>query len=207
MAGDNSPTATLDLHNNAAIIDHSGTSPVATVRQQILAGRGGPGLGMAWNGAGITSSAAATANASEAESRSLGYAENSALPLGPYSAFRGQPVDDTSVLIAFTRTGDANLDGLVNDDDVTVVGASYAPGVQQPFWALGDFDYNGFVDDDDITLLGAFYDPSAAPIVVTSRPGLAAVPEPSTWTLIACGLAGLVVHLTCTRRTKTRSCR
>jgi hypothetical protein len=53
---------------------------------------------------------------------------------------------------------------VVNDDDVTIVGATYAPGVPQPSWALGDFDYNGFVDDDDVTLLGALYDPSAPPL-------------------------------------------
>jgi hypothetical protein len=69
--------------------------------------------------------------------------------------------------MAFTLTGDANLDGLVNDDDVTIVGATYAPGVSQPSWALGDFDYNGFVDDDDVTLLGGFYDPSAVQPVTT----------------------------------------
>jgi hypothetical protein len=63
------------------------------------------------------------------------------------------------VIIAFTRTGDANLDGIVNDDDVTIVGATYAPGVANAHWALGDFDYNGFIDDDDVTLLGALYDP------------------------------------------------
>jgi hypothetical protein len=51
--------------------------------------------------------------------------------------------------MAFTRTGDANLDGVVNDDDVTIVGATYAPGAPNAVWALGDFDYNGFVDDDD----------------------------------------------------------
>jgi hypothetical protein len=56
-------------------------------------------------------------------------------------------VDNTSVLIAYTRTGGANLDGLVNDDDVTIVGANYAPGVPNANWAMGDFDYNGFVDD------------------------------------------------------------
>jgi hypothetical protein len=86
------------------------------------------------------------------------------LPLGPYSTFRGQPVDETAILIAFTRTSDANLDGFVNDDDVTIVSATYAPTVSQPHWALGDFDYNGFMDDDDVTLLGAFYNPSAAPL-------------------------------------------
>jgi hypothetical protein len=66
--------------------------------------------------------------------------------------------------VRLTRTGDANLDGVVNDDDVTILGATYAPGVPQPHWALGDFDYNGFVDDDDVTLLGALYDPAAAPL-------------------------------------------
>ena len=82
------------------------------------------------------------------------------LPLGAYSTFRGLAVDASSVLIAYTRTGDANLDGVVDNDDVTVVGANYAPGVAKPAesaWALGDFDYNGFVDNDDVTLLGVFY--------------------------------------------------
>ena len=136
---------------------------------------------------GITSSAVAAANAADAEARSIGYAENSALPLGALATFHGQAVDDTSVLIAFTRTGDANLDGLVNDDDVTIVSATYAPGVPQPSWALGDFDYNGFVDDDDVTLLGVFYDPSAAPLVsggAVSGEGVAAVPEPATGLLM-----------------------
>jgi hypothetical protein len=42
-----------------------------------------PGLGKTWNGNGITSSAAAPANAADSESHSIGYAENSQLPLGP----------------------------------------------------------------------------------------------------------------------------
>jgi hypothetical protein len=114
------PTARLDLANNAAIIDHAGASPSSTVRAQILAGRGGPGLGQSWNGNGITSSAVAAANTAEPESRSIAFAENATLPLGPFTTFRGQPVDDTALLIAYTRTGDANLDGLVNDNDVTI---------------------------------------------------------------------------------------
>jgi hypothetical protein len=103
-------------------------------------------------------------------------------------------VDETSVLIAFTRTGDANLDGVVNDDDVTIVSASYAPGVPQPSWALGDFDYNGFVDDDDVTLLGAFYDPTAQPLIAAAPAGtatVAAVPEPASWLLLANALSAL----------------
>ncbi|MEX2140974.1 MAG: lamin tail domain-containing protein [Pirellulales bacterium] len=155
--------ATLDIGNNAVVLDYTGASPVATIRQRILAGRGGPGLGASWNGAGITSSAVAQANTMDPESRSIGYTENVTLPLGAYTTFRGVPVDMTSILIADTRTGDANLDGFVNDDDATVVGASYAPTTANAVWALGDFEYNGFVDDDDATLLGVFYNPAVNP--------------------------------------------
>ena len=101
-------------------------------------------------------------------------------------------MDSTSILIAFTRTGDGNLDGIVNNDDMTIVGATYTPGVPQPSWALGDFDYNGFVDDGDVTLLGAFYDPAAEALTLPSpRHGesrvtggrgvaVATVPEPAS---------------------------
>ena len=158
--------ATLDVTDNALIFDYSGASPVGVIRDQIIAGRGGAGLDKPWNRPGITSSTAAQINATAPNTYSLGYAENTELPLGAYTAFRGLPVDGTSVLIAYTRTGDANLDGLVNDLDVTILGATYAPGLTQPVgsaWALGDFEYNGEVDDSDTTLLGAFYDPAAMP--------------------------------------------
>jgi glucose/arabinose dehydrogenase len=197
IAGGATPTAKLDLNDNAAIINYTGASPVGTVRQQLLAGRGGSGVGKTWSGPGITSSAAMAANAAAPESRSVAYAENSTLPLGPYTMFRGQPVDDSSILMVYTRTGDANLDGVVNDNDVTIVGASYAPGVAQPQWALGDFDYNGFVDDDDVTLLGAFYDPSAMPAAISpteTAEAVAAVPEPSALALAA--MAGLLAAAT-----------
>jgi hypothetical protein len=203
IAGGPTPTGKLNLSDNAAIIDYEVESPEVTLRQQILTGRGGSGLGKTWNGPGITSSAAASANAAEPESRSIGYAENSALPLGPYTNFRGQPVDDTSVLMAFTRTGDANLDGIVNDEDVTIVSATYAPGIPQPHWALGDFDYNGFVDDADVTLLSALYDPSAPPLFAATAAtgGVAAVPEPAA---LALGVTGLFILYPLLRRKKPR---
>jgi hypothetical protein len=159
------PGGRLDINDNALIVDYTGDSPAATIRSKIAEGRGGAGIGNGkWAGTGITSSIAQQINATMPEARSVGYAENGTLPLGPYTTFRGQPVDSTSVLIAYTRTADANLDGVVNDDDVTIVGATYAPGLVQPHWALGDFEYNGFVDDNDVTLLGAFYDPASGPI-------------------------------------------
>jgi hypothetical protein len=156
--------ATLDINDRALVIDYSGASPAATIRNLLISGRGGAGLGATWTGAGITSSVAAAANASEPESRSVAYAENAALPLGKYTTFRGLPVDDTAILVALARTGDLNLDGIVGDDDVTVLGAAYAPGAANAAWTLGDIEYNGFIDDDDVTLLGAFYNPAAVPL-------------------------------------------
>jgi hypothetical protein len=103
----------------------------------------------------------------------VGYAENAELPLGAYTTFRGQAVDDTAILIAHTRTGDANLDGVVGDEDVTVLGATFAPGASQPAWALGDFEYNGSIDDADATLLGVFFMPAVPPApapLATRRP-------------------------------------
>src|SRR4029079_8931698 len=86
--------------------------------------------------------------------------------------------------------------------ELTIVGATYAPGVPNPSWALGDFDYNGFVDDDDVTLLGAFYDPSAvslpSPLDGTTRSqpmNVSAIPEPSTLAvlLVAVLLGGVAL--------------
>jgi hypothetical protein len=188
-----SPSGKLDINNSALVIDYPapGANPIANVRQQITAGRGGPGLGKIWDGRGITSVAAAAA---DLETRSVGYADNATLPLGAYTSFRGTTVDNTSLLIAFTRTGDANLDGVVDDNDVTIVGAYYAPGKLQPDWTLGDFDYSGFVDDDDVTLLGVFYEPTATPIGVTSIAPLgqvAAVPEPASLFLSLLGVVAI----------------
>ncbi|MEX2139567.1 MAG: Ig-like domain-containing protein [Pirellulales bacterium] len=161
--------ATFDINDNALVLDYTGTSPEAAIRAKIIEGRGGVGVGNGnWNGTGITSGAAAAANELDPESRSIGYADNGTLPLGAYTTFRGQPVDATSVLIAFTRTGDANLDSLVNDDDATILGAFY-PNASAT-WAMADFDYTDTVDDNDATLLGAFYDPSATPFPAAAPP-------------------------------------
>jgi hypothetical protein len=150
---------TLDLNESALIVDYSGASPLPVIRERLISGRGGAGLGNgAWTGNGITSSAAATLNAISPESHAVGYADNAMLPLGSYTSFRGQPVDNTAILLAPTSTGDANLDGLVNDEEVTIVGAFYQPGAPGPHWQWGDFDYNGSIDDDDVTILGALYE-------------------------------------------------
>ena len=122
-AGGPAIPGTLDINDNKVIVNYGdvGANPEAILRMRIIEGRGAVGLGATWTGRGITSGTAASAVVTEPESRSVGYADNAVMPLGRYTTFGGEAVDDTSVLIAFTRTGDANLDGIVNDDDVTIV--------------------------------------------------------------------------------------
>jgi hypothetical protein len=157
--------ATLDLNESALIVDYSGASPLATIRENIISGRGGAGLGNGtWSGTGITSAAVAALNIIAPESHAVGYAENALLPLGAYTSFHGQPVDNTAILLVPTLMADATLDGVVGDDEVTILGAFYRPGASTPQWQWGDFDYNGSTDDDDVTILGALYNPLAAPM-------------------------------------------
>jgi hypothetical protein len=190
IAGGGTPTGKVDVTNNAVVVDYpaAGPSPDATVRAQIIAGRGGMGLNKTWNGAGgITSSQAA---ADTLNAGSVGYAVNGTMPLGALTTFRGEAIDPSTVIVRYTRTGDANLDGVVNTSDVAIVGAQYAPGFAKPRWDLGDFDYSGFVDNDDIALLGAFYNPGAPPIPAPAgqQTEVAAVPEPATVVFLASGL-------------------
>jgi hypothetical protein len=148
------PTGKLDIKNNALIWDYgAGPNPEVQVRQWIIAGRGGPGMNPTWTGNGITSSTAKD----NPGGRSVGYANNASMPLGPLTVFVGYSVDNTDILVRYTVWGDFNLDGSVNDDDSTVLGANY-PG-SYPYWSWGDADYDGVIGDDDATVLGANYDP------------------------------------------------
>jgi hypothetical protein len=56
IAGGTTPTGTLDVTNNAVIVDYpaAGPNPAADIRAQIISGRGAPGLIGTWDGTGIT---------------------------------------------------------------------------------------------------------------------------------------------------------
>ncbi len=164
-------TGTLDLNDNKMIVS-GGADPVATmnaIRTKIIAGRnvavGGVANGT-WDGNGITSTSAHGAFVSAGfESRVLGYALNKALPLGQMSTFGGISVGPNDILIKFTRNGDADLDGVCGDNDVTVIGALYDNGATTGHqWYQGDFNFDGKINDTDVTILGALYDQSQPPL-------------------------------------------
>lgn len=117
---------TLDLNDNDLIIDYDGASPIDEIRDHLF------------TGAMFSSIADASSNPKFA----LGYIESSG-----NGTFSGQPVDGTSLIIAYTLRGDGNLDGKVNTLDFNMLAGAF--GQSNQHCVNGDYDYNGVVDSQD----------------------------------------------------------
>jgi hypothetical protein len=133
-------TGRLDLTDGAAIIDYNGKSPFDAIFNDLISGRNGG----SWNGPGILSSTAAIT-----PGHALGYGENSVLGK---STFAGQSVDGSSILIRYTRDGDADLDGDTDGVDIGTWATNFTGelgGIRSKFWTQGDWDYDGDVDGVD----------------------------------------------------------
>gem|GEM_PF-1919979 len=174
IAGGSSPTATLDLTNNAFVIDYTGSSQEATIREQI---RSGFNAGD-WQGFGITSSNAATASATSTRT-GIAYAEAAEIFSSFPATFSGQSIgDQTTLLLKYTLVGDANLDEKVNTLDFNELAGGFGSGT---VWTNGDFNYDGVVDSGDFSSMAANYGktlPAAAPSLG------AVVPEPAGLSLL-----------------------
>jgi hypothetical protein len=118
------PTATLDVSNNTLIIQYSsGNSPEVTIAAALATGYNNS----AWNGPGIVSS---TAAADASATTGVGYFD-----------------DGTQVTIRDTWYGDANLDGSINADDLSLMLLAQATNGRR--WQDGNFNYDPQVDADD----------------------------------------------------------
>ena len=84
--------------------------------------------------------------------------------------------------------GDANLDGKVDINDLTIVLSNYnGTGMT---WAHGDFVGDGTVDINDLTIVLTNYNRSLG----SAAAGMAPVPEPAAIVLAAAALLGLAVY-------------
>ena len=81
--------------------------------------------------------------------------------------------------------GDANLDGRVDVNDLTIVLTNF--GQTGMTWSQGEFTGDGTVDVNDLTIVLANFGQSLA----ASVGGAVAVPEPAALALLGIGMAGL----------------
>jgi len=89
--------------------------------------------------------------------------------------------------------GDANFDGFVDDDDLSVLLSNWGRTVD---WSWGDFNADHTVDDDDLGALLSNWAPA-------SEAAAAAIPEPATLALLAAAAPLLAARRR--RRTSTAS--
>jgi fibronectin-binding autotransporter adhesin len=129
-----------------------------------------------WNGtSGITSSVAAASGGD----RTVGWLDNG----------------DGSVTFAFAAAGDTNLDWQVDIIDAAnfLAGGKFDSGAPAT-WNEGDFTYDGLVDilDAAAFLSNGLFDAGIYNPPPGQAGGIAAVPEPTAWPLLASGMIAAV---------------
>jgi hypothetical protein len=95
----------------------------------------------------------------------------------------GCPAMD-NLMFGAALPGDADLDGQVDIDDLTIVLANYNQTGMN--WSQGDFNGDGNVDINDLTIVLANYNTNSG------TAGLKAVPEPSCLVLLGVVIIGLL---------------
>ena len=98
--------------SGSTIINYDSVSPLSAIAAQVHSGFANG----SWNGVGINSTQAflIASNPSNLHKTAVGYADASELGVG---TFAGQSVDQTALLLRYTYSGDANLDGAVDTND------------------------------------------------------------------------------------------
>ena len=152
-----SPDSALELGDATMLVDYTGASPRGTWTNGAydgLAGliqRGYAGGG--WNGTGGIVSAPAggsdgimsLAIAEAAEILSFNGAQT--------TLWNGRTIDNTTAIIRYAYSGDANLDGTVNIDDYGRIDASVSQSGSVFGWFNGDFNYDGSINIDDYGII------------------------------------------------------
>jgi hypothetical protein len=144
------PAGKLDLTNGGMIIDYTGTSPADSLDDS---------LGSAytygdWSGNGITSSLAAPlVNPQQIYTVGMASASDVLGLSGTETGdWRGHTVDSTTIMVRFTYTGDANLDGSIDGADYGIID-NYVQFPGTNGFGLGDFNYDGVIDGADYGLI------------------------------------------------------
>src|SRR5579864_390221 len=139
------PCFALDMTRNTLFLMYaSSTYPIATIQSYLASGFNNG----AWNGIGITSSAAAS---NAVQTTAIGYADSAD------GLIFGQPAN--TIELKYTLYGDTTLTGSVSFNDFTRLTQHYNQTTGGA-WDTGDFNYDGSVNFNDFTLLTRTYNTS-----------------------------------------------
>ena len=152
-----SPSARLDLGDNALVIDYAsgGSSPIGSWNGSAYIGiagliQSGRSIGP-WDGPGIVT----TMSDAVSGITGLGLGEAAdvlALGAGETAMWQGHRIDASAVIIRYTFAGDINLDGAVNGGDYGVLdNFVQVPGASGYF--NGDLNYDGVINGGDYGII------------------------------------------------------
>jgi hypothetical protein len=89
--------------------------------------------------------------------------------------------DDIDIVAPPLIPGDANLDGVVDDEDASILAANWQ--MTGMVWSNGDFNGDGIVNDADASILAAHWQESIE--------GASSVPEPGSLALLGSFVAAI----------------
>jgi hypothetical protein len=158
-------------------------TPFSTIETYIKNGYAGG----EWNGLGGINSSVAAADPLQVTGLAL-ISGQVCLEWGMMSSFQGHTIQPEDSLIRYTYYGDANLDGVVNQDDRFFIDWAFwsgGPEAGYAGWSWGDFNYDGMIDSTDYAILDY--------VDSLNLPPIGTVPEPSTIVMLfSLALGGLL---------------
>jgi hypothetical protein len=150
---DLSSESRIDLADNAMVIragsvgtwDGTGYTDISGY---IASGRNGG----TWDGDGIVTSMPDAIDPSIRTTLGIASAGDAMqLSTGQTALWQGQTVDANAVLVRYTRSGDANLDGVIDGEDHNNIDANCPIGAHG--YLQGDFNYDGVINGDDYFII------------------------------------------------------
>jgi hypothetical protein len=195
----------FDLNNYHLFIDYAaGSDPISTIAAYIRSGYSGG----SWSGPGIISSSAV--NPTNGHRYGIGFADGADKIVSGLTS--GQ------IELKYTLLGDANLDGVVNGSDFSILAANF--GLGHTNWDQGNFLFSSSVNGSDFSALAANFGQgdSGAAIAVSQAdidaldafavanglplPEISSVPEPAFGAIM---LINVCLALPRRRRTSKRA--
>jgi hypothetical protein len=183
----------VDITNTSLAINFGATAndPITTFVSYLQSGFN------AGNWTGTSGIISTTAQTQGGPALSVGYADGNTDP--------GTAAGANQILVKYTLAGDANLDGLVNFQDLVAVVQNFnKPGTD---WAHGNFLYGASTNFQDLVAVVQNFNKILTPAgssdasdgnatIALGRidPTAVRVPEPTALALLAAGATGLLAH-------------